>query len=133
MEDSDIKIRSVMKNLDVDKTVGPDCINPRMLHNCYLELSYPITMLFHCICRSGTFPRLWKVARVMPVFKNRDSVSDPLFYRPVSVMPTLALLFERVIGSQMYNFIVPFVPQNQYGFVKGMSAQDCSATMPLKL
>ena len=44
-------------------------------------------------------------------------------------MPTLALLFERVIGSQMYNFVAPFIPQNQYGFVKGTGAQDCGATV----
>ena len=44
-------------------------------------------------------------------------------------MPTLALLFEHVIGSQMYNFIAPFIPQNQYGFVKGTGAQDCGAAI----
>ena len=86
-------------------------------------------MLLRHICRFGTFPTLWKVARVTSVFKNRGSVSDPLFYRPVSVMPTLALLFERVIGSQMYNFIAPFMPQNQYEFMKGTGAQDCGATI----
>ena len=44
-------------------------------------------------------------------------------------MPTLALLFERVSGSQMYNFVVPFIPQNKYGFVKGTGAQDCGVTV----
>ena len=63
------------------------------------------------------------------VLKNKSSVSDPLFYRPVSVMPTLALLFECVIGSQMYNFIASFIPQNQYGFVKGTGAQNCGTTI----
>ena len=29
----------------------------------------------------------------------------------------------------MYNFIVPFIPQNQYGFVKGTDAQDCGVTI----
>ena len=29
----------------------------------------------------------------------------------------------------MYNFIAPFIPQNQYGFVKGTGAQDCSETI----
>ena len=82
-----------MKNLDVDKAVEPDCISPWILHNCYLKLSHPITMLFCHVCKSGTFPTLWKVARVRvtSVLKNKGSVSDPLFYHPVSVMPTLAL------------------------------------------
>ena len=64
-------------------------------------------------------------------FKHKGSAADPAFCRPASVMPIyiLALLFEHVIGSRMYNFIAPFIPQNQYGFVKGTGAEDCGATI----
>ena len=123
------RVRTVMKNLDVNKAVGPDYISPRTLQSCYLELSHPLTMLFCHICKSGVFPASWRVDRIIPVFKSKGSAADPSFYRPVSVMPTLALLFERVIGSQMYNFVAPFIPQNQYGFVKGTGAQDCGTTV----
>ena len=119
----------MLKNLDVNKAVGPDCISPWILYDCYQELSHPLTMLFRRICKSGVFPKSWKVARVTPIFKHKGSAADPAFYHPVSVMPTLALLFERVIGSQMYNFTAPFIPQNQYGFVKGTGAQDFGATI----
>ena len=44
-------------------------------------------------------------------------------------MPTLASLFECVIDSQLYNFLAPNIPQNQYGFLKGTGAQDCGATI----
>ena len=64
-------------------------------------------MLFRCICRSGVFLKSWKIARVTPVFKHKGSAANPAFYCSVSVVPTLALLFEHVIGSQMYNFIAP--------------------------
>ena len=47
----------------------------------------------------------------------------------MSVKPTLELLFEHVIGSHMYNFVILFIPQNQYGFVKGAGAQDCGVTV----
>ena len=123
------RVRTMLKNLDVNKAVGPDCISPRILCNCYWELSRPLTMLFCRICRSGVFPKSWEVARVTPVFKHKGSAADPAFYRLVSVMPTLALLFERVISSQMYNFITPFIPQNQYGIMKGTGAQDCGETI----
>ena len=43
-------------------------------------------------------------------------------------MPPL-LLFEHVIGSQVCNFVILFIPQNQIGFVKGTSAQDCGVTI----
>ena len=47
------------------------------------------------------------------------------------MLPTLALLFERVISSQLYNRIMPFIPQSQYGFVKGTGAQDCGTVIAL--
>ena len=47
------------------------------------------------------------------------------------MLSTLALLFERVISSQLYNCIMPFIPQSQYGFLKGSGAQDCGTTIAL--
>lgn len=47
------KVRNILKNLDVNEAVGPDCITPWILRNCYMELSQPLTMLFRHICRSG--------------------------------------------------------------------------------
>ena len=73
----------------------------------------------------------WKIARTAPVYKHRGSVTDPSLYRPVSVLPTLALLFEHVISSQLYNHITPFIAQSQYGFLKGSGAQDCGTAIAL--
>ena len=47
------------------------------------------------------------------------------------MLPTLALLFERVISSQLCNYITPFVPQNQYEFLKGTGVQDCGTAIGL--
>ena len=76
------RVCAVMKNLDVHKAVGPDYISPRTLQNCNLELSHLLTILFCRICRSGIFPTSWKVARVMPIFKNRGSLLTPHFTIP---------------------------------------------------
>lgn len=65
----------------------------------------------------------WSVAIVTPVFRHNSSVDNPSFYHPVSVMPAMVLLLEHVIITQIYNFIAPFIPQNQYGVVKGTGAQ----------
>ena len=112
------KVRRVLCDLDVSKAVGPDGISPRLLKNCYLELCQPLFLLFRRVSSEATIPASWKIARITPVYKCRGSVTNPSFYRPVSVLPTLALLFERVISSQLYNRIMPFVPQSQYSFVK---------------
>ena len=72
--------------------------------------------------REGHYPACFKVARVVPVFKGEDP-TDFANYRPVSVLPILSQLFERVIKSRLVGFldrhrvIVP----GQYGFRAGHS------------
>ena len=85
----------------------------------------------HCfvVCRAGEFPSSWKVSRITPVYKNKGSTTDPRFYRPIAVLPTLAMVFEHVIYSQMYRHIAPYIPPSQFGFLKGTGAQDCGTAM----
>ena len=125
------KVRCVLCGLDVTKAVGPDGVSPRLLKNCYLELCHPLFLLFRRVSTKAMIPALWKTAQITPVYKRQGSVTDPSFYRPVSVLPTLALIFDHVISSQLYNHIMPFVAQSQYGFVKGTGAQDCGTVIAL--
>ena len=55
-----------------------------------------------------SFPINLKLADVTPVFKNVDSTL-PENYRPVSVLPTLSKLFEKLIQKQPSNYINKFL------------------------
>ncbi|CAN0028636.1 unnamed protein product, partial [Heterosigma akashiwo] len=59
-----------------------------------------LTDLFQTVTRAAEFPKSWKVARVTPVYK-KDKVIDPQNYQPVSVLPTLATTFERILMRQL--------------------------------
>ncbi|CAN0145856.1 unnamed protein product, partial [Heterosigma akashiwo] len=72
---------------------------------------------------SGEFPRSWKVARVTPVYKKKDA-SLPENYRPISVLPTLATTFERVLMKQLSSFLFGHIPPNQFGFLPGTGTVD---------
>ena len=124
-------VQHVLCDLNVTKAVGPNGVNPRLLKNCYLELCHPLYLLFHRLLSEARIPASWKIARITPVYKCQGPVTYPSFYRIVLVLPTLALLFEREISSQLYNCITPFVPQNQFGFWKGTGAQDCGTAIAL--
>jgi len=73
--------------------------------------------------KSGEFPRSWKVARVTPVYKKKDA-SLPENYRPISVLPTLATTFERVLMKQLSSFLFGHIPPNQFGFLPGTGTVD---------
>ena len=74
-----------------------------------------------------TFPDKLKLAKVIPIFKKDD---DMLFnnYRPISILPTISKVFERVIYEQLnshFNLLNIYYP-GQYGFREKHSTELAS-------
>ncbi|CAN0065010.1 unnamed protein product, partial [Heterosigma akashiwo] len=98
-------------------------VSPRVLKHCAKELDGPLARLFQKVERAAVFPDSWKVARVTPVYKKGDA-TDPKNYRPVSVLPTLATTFERVLMPQLSSFLYEHIPPEQFGFLRGTGTAD---------
>ena len=66
---------------------------------------------------SGKFPNSLKLAKVIPIFKagDRQNVSN---YRPISILPLLSKIFEKIVFTQILNFLEKYnlLSNNQYGF-----------------
>ena len=52
----------------------------------------------------GCFSDYWKTARVAPIFKQ-GSKDDRSNYRPVSVLPVVSRLFEKLVYNQLYDHL----------------------------
>ncbi|CAB4024381.1 Hypothetical predicted protein [Paramuricea clavata] len=52
---------------------------------------------------TGIFPDEWKEARVSPVYKN-GAKHDPSNYRPISVIPTVSKIFEKIMFDQLNKY-----------------------------
>ena len=46
----------------------------------------------------------WKLAKVSPIYKTGERI-DPNNYRPISVLSTIARIFEKVIYEQLYDYL----------------------------
>lgn len=66
-------------------------------------LSEPLSHCINSSFRSATFPESLKLADVTPIFKKGDKFLKEN-YRPVSILPCLSKVFERVIFSQLSNY-----------------------------
>ena len=76
---------------------------------------------------TGIFPEKLKVARVIPLYKKED---DTLFtnYRPISLLPVISKVFEKVIAIQLYDFFQEndLFYNAQYGFRSKHSTEFAS-------
>ena len=76
-----------------------------------------------CI-KNGTFPDILKKADITPTFKKDDRLIKSN-YRPISILPTLSKLYEKVLYKQMYEYFNTIFSKYLCGFRKGQSTQHC--------
>ena len=69
-----------------------------------------------------------KNAIITPVHKKSPKTSKDNF-RPVSILPNISKIYERVIFKQTSEFFEPILSKYQCDFRKGFSAQHCLLAM----
>ena len=64
-----------------------------------------------------------KIARVIPVYKNKGDKYNSSNYRPIYLLPALSKNLERLIYNKVFHFLVRYkiLFKSQYGFQKGRS------------
>ena len=65
--------------------------------------SYGISELFNHIISCGVYPKKLKIATVIPIYKS-GSKFDLKNYRPISLLPVLDKIFERLILTRLLSF-----------------------------
>ena len=119
------EIYKVIDNLDNNKTSGPGYINAWALKSGKHALGTHLQIIFNDCIQEKVFPTILKHAHITPVFKKGD-VSVLANYRPISVTPTFAKVFERLYQNQIVEFLEKFALLNgkQCGFQSRKSSTD---------
>ena len=87
-----------------------------------------IVIFFNNFVDRGDFLPILKIANITPVFIKGDrDLKDN--YRPVSILPVISKIFERLLCKQITMFEDPLISKFQCGFRKGYGAQDCFLAM----
>lgn len=91
-----------LSKIEIRKSTGHDGLSPKILKLSTPSLADPLTTLFNYCIRTSTLPSSWKMSNVSPIYKKGDT-SDENNYRPVSVLPAISKLFEKVLFDQLYS------------------------------
>ena len=94
--------KTFISNLDPNKSHGWDNLSVRMTKLCDDSLTYPLKCIFEGPLQKGKYPDCWKKANVVSLHKK---VSKSLIknYRPISLLPILSKIFERLIHKDLFS------------------------------
>ena len=88
------------------------------------DLLKPLSTIINQLLHTGILPDKLKIAKVILFFKKGDSTPIEN-YRPISLLPAISNIFERVIFNQMNNYFTlnNFFYDKQYRFCKYHSTE----------
>ena len=101
----------------------PDNISFKVLKIMGKYIVNPLNIVYQHSLFEGSFPRIWKHAAVIPLFKGKGSRSLPANYRPISICYCLGKLLERIVHPQLTGFLKDsdLLSDKQHGFTTGKS------------
>ena len=113
----DDQVLKLLSSLNVNKSSGTDNLGPRILKLCAPIIYKVVAYLINLSIKTSIFPDQLKEAKITPIYKKGDK-SDPCNYRPISILPTLAKIFEKHLASQIKSYVSEFdlLQKEQSGF-----------------
>lgn len=114
------EVLRALNKLKATMVSGHDGLPSFLLHDCAPILCEPLCSIFNLAVRTSTFPTCWKISRITPVFKKGDK-GDIYNYRPISILPNCAKVFEQLLYERLYHSVKPYLSIYQHGFIRGRS------------
>ena len=106
------------------KSTGYDEISTETIKILSAVISPTLSLIINKCILNGTVPDEMKVSKIKPLFKKGD-VTLLNNYRPISLLPCVSKIFERVLFNQLYEYFDrnDLLTQHQYGFRKNHSTE----------
>ena len=112
--------RALSESIELDKHIyieqfslksPTDCF--KLLRSLGFSQSYPSVMYFECM---WNLLCMWKLSFVTPLHKDgpRTQIEN---YRPISILPKLSLILERILFNFIYPKVRNSITKNQHGFM----------------
>ena len=101
---SEEKVFKMMENIEISKASSIEKLPGEFLKDGAKNLSKPIREICNLSISHGIFSKACKVAKLKPIFKEGRKV-DPSSYRPISLLPLISKITEKVVHDQTNEFL----------------------------
>ena len=101
-------IQKEINNSNPKKATTSNSIPPKVLKKSSKVSLSALHKLFNDLIDKSDFPQNLKLADITPAYKKNDPL-DKTNYRPVSILPVVSKIFERIMQKQVNDFIISFL------------------------
>ena len=98
-----VEILNIVNSLKISYFCIHDEMSTHFLKQIAGSIVTPLVHICNLSLTTGVFPDSLKIAKVIPIYKKDDSslVSN---YRPVSILPSISKVLERLTYNRLYDF-----------------------------
>ena len=110
-------VDKIIRKLKPKSSYGHDEMSSIMLKFIAPEIIQVLTLIINQSLCTGIFPDELKIAKINPIYKKDDPhLTDN--YRPISLLPSISKVFEKVVFLQLYTYFNEnnLLYDSQYGF-----------------
>ena len=124
------ELRRVIGRMRNSTSCGADGLCMRFIKQCIDSLCPVITHIVNSSLVHHTVPSSWKLALVHPIPKTAKS-TDVSNFRPISILPTIAKITERVVYEQLFSYFTNhfLFASSQHGFRSNHSTDTALLTV----
>ena len=107
----------IINKISPKSSFGQDNISTILLKTVSAEIYETLTLIINQSLSTGIFPDKLKIAKIKPIFK-KENPNIPDNYRPISLLPAISKVFEKVAFIQLYAYFMEnkLLYSSQYGF-----------------
>ena len=102
---SEIEILNLISTLNNTKASGPCSIPTDIFKMTKHILASPLAEIINLSFLTGIYPDNLKIAKIVPVFKNKGSNLQCSNYRPISLLSNINKIYEKLMYTRLYNFL----------------------------
>ena len=112
------ELKQVIKSLNPLKAPGSDLITAQMIQETPPEGLQTLLHIYNAIIRVEYWPVPLKHAKVIMIPKPGKDPTDVTSYRPISLLPIISKILEKLLLKRIYNdtYFKEWIPQHQFGF-----------------
>ena len=116
---NELQLKSIVNDLAATKRPGYDDISLKVITAVIDSIHLPLCDIFNKSMQTDCFPNNLKIAKVIRIY-DKTLVNN---YRPISVLPVLSKVLEKIIFTRISNLMVHnnILFDNQFGFRHNLS------------